>query len=310
MAVTLNGTATASNVNAAAALAVPMPTGMTNGELAFVEIATAGAAVITAPGAVGYWVQLFQSLDGFGEQELAVFVRTVDGTEGATQTFTFSTAQGAAVAFRLGGQAAVNAINVISAAGTNTSGSTTAMTAPSANSTVDGGMVLRFGSTVQSVGVTNPGSHTAIGTATNGTNSTDPTISCCYRTQTSAGATGTADFVSSAGSGNRSWVAYTVVIAPAAPTINTQPASIAQYAGLTATFNISATASAGALHYQWKVNGSNVGTDSASYTTGTLTPSNNQDSVTCVVTDSNGSNTSTAAILTVLPTSSSAWIKA
>jgi len=83
------------------------------------------------------------------------------------------------------------------------------------------------------------------------------------------------------------------------PTINTQPASTTKNSGDTATFNISATTSGGTLHYQWKVNGSNVGTDSNSYTTGTLGNSNQWDAITCVVTDDNGSTTSSTAVLTI-----------
>ena len=38
-------------------------------------------------------------------------------------------------------------------------------------------------------------------------------------------------------------------------------------------------------HYSWKLNGTNTGTDSATYTTNAL---NNGDSITCVLTDSTG----------------------
>jgi len=314
MAVTLNGTAASSSAGAATtSLAVTMPSGATNGELLVVAFSNAGPTVsIVPPGAAGYWTQLAQSQDGFGTVDTGVFVRTVDGTEGASQTFSFASSEAVAVAFRLGGVSATAPVNAVSAAGTATSGSLTAITCPSVAATVDGAMVLRIASSVQVTSFTNPGSHTAIGsTVVNaGASSADPGVAAAYQTQTSQGATGTAAFVSGAGSSDRPWVAYTIVIAPAAPTITTQPVSTAQYAGLTATFNIAATTSGGALSYQWKVNGSNVGTNSTSYTTAALTPSDNGSIVTCVVTDSNGSITSSAAILTVLPTSSSSWIKA
>ena len=94
------------------------------------------------------------------------------------------------------------------------------------------------------------------------------------------------------------------------PTINTQPVSATCYVGQTATFTISATTSGGTLHYQWKDDGSNVGTDSNSYTTAAALLSDNGSSITCVVTDNNGSVTSNAAIWTVLPAASVAWLTA
>lgn len=106
----------------------------------------------------------------------------------------------------------------------------------------------------------------------------------------------------------------------AGPTINTQPT--AQTARLngepapTATFTISATTSGGALSYQWEQE-SGVGTGSYSSvtngsgvtwsggTSATLTGTFTATTLTgrrirCVVTDSNGSTTSTAVTLTVL----------
>lgn len=106
----------------------------------------------------------------------------------------------------------------------------------------------------------------------------------------------------------------------AGPTINTQPT--AQTARLngepapTATFTISATTSGGALSYQWEqesgvgsgsygsvTNGSGVtwsggtsATLTGTFTATTLTGRR----IRCVVTDSNGSTTSTAVTLTVL----------
>lgn len=93
------------------------------------------------------------------------------------------------------------------------------------------------------------------------------------------------------------------------PTITAQPAPAIQYAGLTAIFTITATGT-GVLHYQWKANGTNVGTDSSTYTTAALTASDNGTQITCVVTDDAGSTTSSAATLVVLPTSTMSWIRA
>jgi hypothetical protein len=104
-----------------------------------------------------------------------------------------------------------------------------------------------------------------------------------------------------------------VAVKPVAtgPTINTQPQSIAVYETQTATFTVAATTSGGALHYQWKKNGSNVGTDSNSYTTPvTDVAGYNGASYTVAVTDDNGTTTSNAAILTVLYRPLIGWITA
>lgn len=103
-------------------------------------------------------------------------------------------------------------------------------------------------------------------------------------------------------------VALTTSVA-AGPSITVQPQSVSTYVGNTATFNVTATGT-GTLHYQWKKNGSNVGTDSSSYTTPTLTMADNGAVYTVVVTDDNGSVTSNGALLTVYIVAAVAWIKA
>lgn len=84
---------------------------------------------------------------------------------------------------------------------------------------------------------------------------------------------------------------------PPGPTINAQPEAGYGAPGGTASFTVSATATAGSLSYQWKLNGSNVGTNSATYTTATLSDSNDGGIVTCAVTDSNGTVTTRAVHL-------------
>lgn len=96
----------------------------------------------------------------------------------------------------------------------------------------------------------------------------------------------------------------------AGPTINTQPTSQTAYVGQTATFSVTATTSGGALSYQWKQNGSNVGTNSSSYTTGALALSDNGSTIQVVVTDSNGSATSASVTLTVINVGITAWFRA
>lgn len=87
---------------------------------------------------------------------------------------------------------------------------------------------------------------------------------------------------------------------PLAPAITAQPTNQTAFEGNTATFNITATTSGGVLHYQWKFNGSNVGTDTNSYARSNCVFADNGGIVTCVVTDDNGSTTSSNAYLTVL----------
>lgn len=93
------------------------------------------------------------------------------------------------------------------------------------------------------------------------------------------------------------------------PTINTQPSNQTVTTPATATFSVSATASGGSLSYQWQRQPSGgsfsdiSGATSSSYTTGATSVSggshNNGDAYRCVVTDSNGSTTSSSATLTV-----------
>lgn len=97
--------------------------------------------------------------------------------------------------------------------------------------------------------------------------------------------------------------------AVAGPTITDQPDSVTKYAGETATFTVAATGT-GTLSYQWKDDGSNVGTNSDTYTTGALTMSDNGAQITCDVTDDNGTTSSNAATLTVLMAARTAWLTA
>ena len=98
----------------------------------------------------------------------------------------------------------------------------------------------------------------------------------------------------------------------AVPVINTQPTSETGYTGQTVTFSVTATSSGGALSYQWQqfVSGSwtNVGTNASSYTTGTLTFSDNGDEFRVEVSDSNGTVNSNAVFAIVIGTASLAWV--
>lgn len=84
-----------------------------------------------------------------------------------------------------------------------------------------------------------------------------------------------------------------------APTITTQPSSKTVTAGQTATFNVAATGTA-PMTYQWTKNGAAIGgATSSTYTTPTETTTDNNAQFTVMVTNSAGSATSNAAVLTV-----------
>jgi hypothetical protein len=90
------------------------------------------------------------------------------------------------------------------------------------------------------------------------------------------------------------------------PTITTKPASQTVTEGKTATFSVQATGSA-PLTYQWqKASVSVSGATSSTYTTAATTSSDNGSQFTVVVSNSAGSVTSNAAILTVSTSQSQA----
>lgn len=96
----------------------------------------------------------------------------------------------------------------------------------------------------------------------------------------------------------------TLTVAPAAtsavaPAISTQPASAKITSGQTATFNVAATGTA-PLAYQWSMNGTAIsGATSSTYTTPAETTAANNAQFTVQVSNSAGTATSGAAILTV-----------
>jgi hypothetical protein len=82
------------------------------------------------------------------------------------------------------------------------------------------------------------------------------------------------------------------------PTITAQPTQQTASVGSTATFSVTATASAGSLSYQWKLNGGNItGATGSTYTTGALTAGDNGGLYSCAVTDSNGTTNTLGARL-------------
>jgi hypothetical protein len=88
------------------------------------------------------------------------------------------------------------------------------------------------------------------------------------------------------------------------PVITQQPASQNIFEGQPVTFTVGATGP-GTLSYQWKKNGADIPlATNTSYTIDPVQPTDNGTQYSCVVTNSYGSKTSNAAILTVLETDS------
>jgi Abnormal spindle-like microcephaly-assoc'd, ASPM-SPD-2-Hydin/Immunoglobulin I-set domain len=102
-----------------------------------------------------------------------------------------------------------------------------------------------------------------------------------------------------AGSATSNAAVLTVASAAVAPTITTQPANQTIIAGKTATFSVAASGTA-PLTYQWSKNGIVIsGATSAAYTTPAESTTDNNAKFNVAVTNSAGSATSNAAILTV-----------
>lgn len=98
-------------------------------------------------------------------------------------------------------------------------------------------------------------------------------------------------------------------VANSAPSITSQPMSQTITAGQMATFSVSASGN-GVLSYQWKKNGTAIsGATSVSYTTPVETISDNLAQFIVVVSNSVGSVTSTAAVLTVNAAASVSTLK-
>ncbi len=82
-------------------------------------------------------------------------------------------------------------------------------------------------------------------------------------------------------------------------TITSQPSSQTKAEGESVTFSISATTTSGTLSYQWKKNGSNVGTNSTSYTINPVAVGDDGASIVCEVSNGTSTVTSSTATLTV-----------
>jgi hypothetical protein len=128
-------------------------------------------------------------------------------------------------------------------------------------------------------------------------------ISSSYTTPATTTADSGAQFTvvlsNSVGNVTSSAAMLTVSAASVAPSITTQPASQTVTAGQTAMFSVAATGTA-PLTYQWKKNSVVIsGANSSSYTTPVTMSSDSGTQFTVVVSNTAGSATSSAAMLTV-----------
>jgi len=105
------------------------------------------------------------------------------------------------------------------------------------------------------------------------------------------------------------YAVVSMLVGPAGPLVSVEPVTQSVFSGSTATFSITTTASSGTVSYQWQNNGINVGTDSSTYTTGVLGQADNLSVITCIVTDSLGSNTSAGAYILVSDAVPIAWVR-
>jgi ASPM-SPD-2-Hydin domain-containing protein/centrosomal CEP192-like protein/Ig-like domain-containing protein/immunoglobulin I-set domain protein/BACON domain-containing protein len=127
--------------------------------------------------------------------------------------------------------------------------------------------------------------------------------SSSYTTPAETAADNNAQFTvnvsNSAGSATSNAAVLTVTSPAVAPTITTQPASTSVIAGNPATFSVAATGTS-PMTYQWSKNGGAIsGATSSAYTTPAETTADNNAQFTVNVSNSAGSATSNAAVLTV-----------
>ncbi|HLH09759.1 MAG TPA: immunoglobulin domain-containing protein [Terriglobales bacterium] len=126
-----------------------------------------------------------------------------------------------------------------------------------------------------------------------------------YTTPATTSADNGAQFVlkvsSSIGATSSNAAILTVTPAPSAPTIVSQPVSQSVTAGQTATFSVTAAGTA-PLSYQWQQNGAAIaGATSSTYIIPATAASDNGYQFTVKISNSVGTMTSTAAVLTVTP---------
>jgi len=295
-----SNTGTVNNIN------VTLPTGTVAGDLqtiwAGVGVAAPGAPpTITTP--TGWTLQgssgTITILGGTFNVDFKLYTKIADGSDG---TVNLANGGGTNSTFSVLRKSYENPSLVspfaqvsFGSGGPDTSPVVTGLTTGANNAMID--IMIQQGA---AAACTPPGSMTErIDNATYG-------YSCADEIITTAGATGTRTFTLP-GSADYMWGIAEFRSAPGQ--ITAQPSSQSSYEGDTATFSLTANPT-GTPSYQWKDDGSNVGTNSNSYTTAAAAFSDNGSQITCVVTDDNGSSTSSAANWRVLMAAKPFYLKA
>jgi hypothetical protein len=166
----------------------------------------------------------------------------------------------------------------------------------------NGSVSCPSGSVLQATAVTNADGSVTLAAYINGTQVNQVTDSSSPYT---AGSPGIGFWIGGGGNNNDAGISSfsaqdnTIGSAAVAPAITTQPTSQTVTTGQTATFTALANGTA-PLSYQWQKNGSNIsGATAASYTTPATTAADNGSIFDFLVSNSQGSVTSSAATLTV-----------
>jgi hypothetical protein len=180
--------ATGGNATPTSPLSVPLPSGISSGDLLIVFVSNGSSRTATTPTG---WTLVAGTSNSGGFYR--VYQRIADGTEGSTLSVTLSnTANFNSVAFRISGHNATTPVNV--SATDNTSNN---VVSPSVTTTVENCLVLRMQGIARDRTFTVPTSHTLQGTATTG-GLCD--ISVASIAQSTSGSTGAATWTVSGGS--------------------------------------------------------------------------------------------------------------
>jgi hypothetical protein len=180
--------ATGGNATSTNPLSVPLPSGITSGDLLIVFVANNLARTDTIPSG---WTRV--AAIGNSNGQFRIYSRISDGTEGSTLSVTLSNTAGFnSVALRISGHDETTPVDV---SGTNNTSNN--VISPSVTTTVADCLVFRMIGIARDRTFTVPSSHTLQGTATTGGQCD---ISVASIDQSSAGSTGTATWTVGGGS--------------------------------------------------------------------------------------------------------------
>lgn len=213
MAVAVATSANSNGINTVTTAVITMPSGIVSGDfLLMVGVQdfgpTSGWAAVTG------WTIVRQLQNGNGNDDLIVYRRISNGTEGASVSVGLGgTTTWAATALRITGHDPTTPLNV-SSGGSSNSGSTTAITCPTATTTATNCLIFRIGGTREASALSTPATYSVVSYSASGSTSTDRELGIFSVTQAAAAATSTAVTVATGAS--RDWVAFTVAVAPGA----------------------------------------------------------------------------------------------